>query len=296
MLFRSGVGRPSTYAPTVSTILDREYVVKEGKFLKPTPLGEVVTKLMKERFPSIVDLGFTARMEETLDSVEKGEKPWKDVLGEFYGPFDQALSDAEKSLEGERIRVPDEVTGEICPDCGRNLVVRSGRFGRFLACPGFPDCNFTKPIVIEMPGSCPKCGSRILKRTSRNGHTYYGCERGAECGFMTWDVPVADLCPECGKSMFKAAGRGARKPFCVNPVCPAFLPEEKRGYRRRPVPADAGDAASEGTLKTGKKPSVRKTSAGKKSAASRTSKTPAAKKPAARKTASKKPPKKAENS
>jgi len=299
----TGVGRPSTYAPTVSTILDREYVVKEGKFLRPTPLGEVVTKLMKDRFSDIVDLTFTARMEETLDSVEKGQKFWKDVLSEFYGPFDSSLTEAEKAMEGERIRVPDEVTEEICPSCGKNLVVRSGKFGRFLACPGFPDCSFTKPIVIEMPGKCPKCGSRILKRTSRNGHTYYSCERGMECGFMTWDVPVADPCPECGKSMFKTAGRGFRKPFCVNAVCPAFVPEDRRGYRRKPavsnteetaqtnaaapaevLPAEPAAAEEKPAKKTAKKPAAKK-SAAKKSTAKSAAKKSAAKKPAAKKKA-----------
>ncbi len=287
----SGVGRPSTYAPTVSTILDREYVVKEGKFLRPTPLGEVVTKLMKDRFADIVDLGFTARMEETLDSVEKGQRDWKSVLGEFYGPFDTALSDAERAMEGERIRVPDEVTSEICPQCGKNLVVRSGKFGRFLACPGFPDCSFTKPIVIEMPGKCPKCGSRILKRTSRNGHTYYACERLPECGFMTWDVPVADLCPECGKSMFKTAGRGARRPFCVNAVCPAFLPEEKRGYRRKPAAEQAQAAPANEHVPAEvlpAEPAVAEEAPAKKTTKKTTTKKPAAKKPAAKKTATKK--------
>ena len=174
----TGVGRPSTYAPTISTILDREYVIKEGKYLKPTPLGEVVTKLMEDRFPDIVDLGFTARMEETLDSVEKGEKAWKQVLSDFYGPFKESLDNAEKALEGERIKIPAEETDEICEVCGRKMVIKSGRFGRFLACPGYPECTFTKPLVIEMPGKCPKCGSRILKRTSKNGYVYYACERG----------------------------------------------------------------------------------------------------------------------
>ncbi|MBQ2157469.1 MAG: type I DNA topoisomerase, partial [Oscillospiraceae bacterium] len=215
----SGVGRPSTYAPTVSTILDREYVVKEGKSLRPTPLGEVVTKLMKDRFTDIVDVGFTAKMEGELDNVEKGEKPWKEVLSDFYGPFDTELTNAEKALEGEYIKIPAEESDEVCDVCGRKMVIKSGRFGRFLACPGYPECTFTKPIVIEMPGKCPKCGSRILKRTSKNGYTYYACERGQECGFMTWDVPVKDFCPSCGKTMFKKSGKGFNKAFCINEEC-----------------------------------------------------------------------------
>lgn len=236
----TGVGRPSTYAPTVSTILDREYVVKEGKYLRPTPLGEVVTTFMKERFTDVVDLKFTARMEEQLDGIEKGQDEWKNVLTVFYGSLKEALDSAETALEGERIKVPDEVSDEICDLCGRQLVVKSGRFGRFLACPGYPECSFTKPLVIEMPGKCPKCGQRILKRTSKNGHTYYACEKLKECGFLTWDVPVADNCPECAQTMFKTSGRGYRKPFCINEACGNFLPEDKRGYRKKSASADSG--------------------------------------------------------
>jgi len=230
----SGVGRPSTYAPTISTIMDREYVVKEGKFLRPTPLGEVVVNLMKERFSDIVDLQFTARMEEHLDSIEKGNDNWKHVLADFYTGFNSTLEQAETALEGERIKVPDEVSDELCDLCGKQMVIKSGRFGRFLACPGYPECSFTKPLVIEMPGKCPKCGKRILKRTSKNGYVYYACEHLKECGFMTWDVPVADDCPQCGQTMFKASGRGAKKPFCTNEKCKNFLPEDKRGYRKKP--------------------------------------------------------------
>jgi DNA topoisomerase-1 len=229
----SGVGRPSTYAAMVSTILDREYVVKEGKTLRPTPLGEVVTGLMKERFTDIVDLKFTARMEATLDGVEKGKNDWKDVLAEFYGGFAKELENAEIALEGERIKIPDEMSEEVCDLCGRQMVVKSGRFGRFLACPGYPECGFTKPLVIEMPGKCPKCGSRILKRTSKKGYAYYACESGKDCGFMTWDVPVKDNCPECGQTLFKKSGRGFKKPFCITETCPAFLPEDQRGYRKK---------------------------------------------------------------
>ncbi len=231
----TGVGRPSTYAPTISTIIDREYVVKEGKNLKPTPLGEVVTELMKDKFTDIVDLKFTARMEDTLDDVEKGDKDWHEVLKEFYGGFEQSLENAETALEGERIKVPDEVSDEVCDVCGRQMVVKSGRFGRFLACPGYPECSFTKPLVIEMPGKCPKCGSRILKRTSKNGYTYYACEHLSKtCDFLTWDVPVKDNCPECGQTMFKKSGRGYKKPYCINEQCKAFVPEDKRGgYKKK---------------------------------------------------------------
>ncbi|MCL2408546.1 MAG: type I DNA topoisomerase [Oscillospiraceae bacterium] len=295
----SGVGRPSTYAPTISTILDREYVVKEGKNLRPTPLGEVVTNLMKERFTDIVDLKFTARMEEALDSVEKGEDDWKSVLANFYGGFNQALDNAETALEGERIKVPDEVSEEICDLCGKQMVVKSGRFGRFLACPGYPDCSFTKPIIVEMPGKCPQCGLRILKRTSKNGYTYYACENLKECGFMTWDVPVADNCAECGQTLFKKSGRGAKKPFCINEKCPNFLPEDQRGgYKKKTVGESAdGDTNSEGSkeAKTTKSATAKKSTAtknattkgkapAKKSATSTAKKTTTAKKPTTRKT------------
>ncbi len=298
-----GIGRPSTYAPTVSTILDREYVVKEGKYLHITNLGRVVTELMKDRFTDIADLKFTAHMEEKLDSVEEGNTPWKGVLRDFYGNFDKSLQQAEKDLEGTRIKVPDEVSNELCPQCGRNLVVKSGRFGRFLACPGYPDCTFTMPLVVEMPGRCPKCSGRLMKRTgvskkNNKQYTYYCCEHmtskdeALKCDFMTWDVPVKDDCPLCGHTMFKKAGRGYKKPFCVNPECANFLPEDKRGYPKKPAEKDgeAAEPAAEaekparktaaktaGT--TAKKSTTAKTAAKKatKTAAKSTAKKPAGK-------------------
>ena len=232
-LEEKGIGRPSTYAPTISTITSREYVAKDGRYLKPTPLGETVNTLMCDYFMDIVDLKFTARMEDTLDEIETGDKEWKQVLREFYGGFDAELENAEQALDGVRIKVPDEESDEVCDVCGRKMVVKNGRFGRFLACPGFPECTFTKPIVVEMPGKCPKCGSRILKRTSKNGYTYYACEKGADCGFMSWNVPVKECCPSCGKTMFKLSGKGQKKPFCINEACADFLPEDQRGYKKK---------------------------------------------------------------
>ena len=228
-----GVGRPSTYASIISTIQDREYVTKTDKRLCPTPLGEVVTGLMMERFNDIIDVEFTANMENRLDEVEEGKRRWKEVLAEFYQDFHQEMQQAEEALEGTRLKVPDEVTDEICEICGRNMVVKIGRFGKFLACPGFPECTNTKPIVERMPGRCPKCGSGLLKRKSKRGYAYYGCETGAACGFMSWDVPTAEDCPSCGNTMFKRAGRGRNKPFCVNESCANFLPEDKRGYYKK---------------------------------------------------------------
>ena len=287
-----GIGRPSTYAPTVSTILDREYVMKEGKYLHITNLGRVVTALMKERFSDIADLKFTAHMEQQLDSVEEGKTAWKDVLRDFYGDFDQNLKQAEQALEGVRIKVPDEVSEEICPECGRNLVVKSGRFGRFLACPGYPECSFTMPLVVEMPGRCPKCGGRLMKRTgtskkTNKQYTYYCCEflnskdESRKCDFMTWDVPVKDDCPVCGQTMFKRAGRGFKKPFCINPACSNFLPEEKRGYPRKPAQdkteGAAEEAAKQSAAETATKKTAAKKTAAKKAPAKKTAKAAAAK-------------------
>ena len=281
-----GIGRPSTYAPTVSTILDREYVIKDGKYLRITNLGRVVTALMKDKFSDIADMKFTANMEEKLDSVEEGKTPWKGVLRDFYGDFESHLRQAEQDLT--RIKVPDEVSEEICPECGRNLVVKSGRFGRFLACPGYPECSFTMPLVVAMPGRCPKCGGRIMKRTGNSKktgkqYTYYCCEHvnsrdeANKCDFMTWDVPVKDDCPVCGHTMFKKAGKGFKKPFCINPVCPNFLPEDKRGYPKKPAAESAAETAetdetAEGTDEQAEKTAVKKA---------------AAKKPAAKKNAAK---------
>ena len=272
-LEEKGIGRPSTYAPTISTILNREYVVKEGRALRPTPLGEVVTGLMKDKFQDIVDPTFTAQMEEELDKVEEGSADWKHVLSEFYGGFEAELHKAEQELDGERIKVPDEVSEEICPQCGRNLVIKSGRFGRFLACPGWPECDFTMPLVVEMPGKCPKCGGRLLKRTGKSKktgkqYTYYCCEHlsskdeARRCDFMTWDVPVKDNCPVCGWTMFKKSGRGFKKPFCINEQCSNFTPEEKRGgWKKKTKEADA--PAQEGE-ESAKKPAANKSASTKR--------------------------------
>ena len=254
-----GIGRPSTYASTVSTILDREYVVKQEKRLQPTALGEVVTSLMLERFRDIIDVEFTAHMESRLDQVEEGKQPWKDLMAEFYLDFHKEMQEAEAALEGVRLKVPDEVTEEICEICGKNMVVKIGRFGKFLACPGFPECTNTKPMVERMPGRCPKCGSTILKRKSKKGYAYYACERGAACGFMTWDVPTAENCPACGQTMFKRAGKGRNKPFCTNEACQNFLPEDKRGYYKKKTAEESAEAEA-----PAKKPAAKKTTRKKK--------------------------------
>ena len=271
-----GIGRPSTYAPTISAITARDYVIKEGKYLKPTPLGQVVTGLMKEHFADIVDLKFTNQMESELDEIEHGKAEWRQVLSGFYGGFSKELKEAEQAMEGVHLKVPDVLSDEYCEVCGRQMVVKKGRFGYFLACPGFPECTFTKPIVIEMPGKCPKCGGRILKRTSKKGYVFYACERGTDCGFITWDVPTKDFCPACGKTLFKHSGRGPLKSFCINEACPNFVPEDKRVYKKK-TPEEK--AAAEAKRAEKKAAGTKKTASGTKAAA---------KKPAAKKTAAKK--------
>lgn len=235
-----GVGRPSTYASIVSTIQDRAYVLKKDKRLTPTPLGEVVTGLMMDRFNDVIDVEFTANMETRLDDVEAGKRQWQDVLRDFYVGFHQELLDAEEALKDTRLKVPDEETDEICELCGRKMVIKMGRFGRFMACPGYPECKNAKPLMERMPGRCPKCGNGMVKRKSKRGFAYYSCEKGTECGFMTWDVPTEFDCPSCGQTMFKKSGRGRMKPFCVNEKCEHFLPEDQRGYYRKKL-AEAQD-------------------------------------------------------
>ena len=254
-----GVGRPSTYAATISTIEDREYVVKQDRRLAPTALGEVVTGLMKDRFQDIVDVGFTANMESRLDDVEAGKQNWKALLGEFYQDFEKELKDAETALEGVHLKVPEEETDEVCELCGRKMVIKMGRFGKFLACPGFPECKNAKPLVERMPGRCPKCGSGLLKRKSKKGYAFYACERGQECGFMTWDVPTAEDCPECGQTMFKKSGKGRMKPFCINENCSRFLPEDQRGYYKKKTQEESAPEGQPEEKKPAKKTAAKKT-------------------------------------
>ncbi len=281
-----GIGRPSTYAPTISTITSHDYVIKEGKYLKPTPLGRVVTGLMKEHFADIVDLKFTNQMEEELDGIENGKAQWRDVLADFYGDFSKEMDEAEKAMDGVKLKVPDVLSDEYCDVCGRQMVVKKGRFGYFLACPGFPDCTFTKPIVVEMPGKCPKCGGRILKRTSKKGYVFYACERGTDCGFITWDVPTKDFCPACGKTMFKHSGRGPLKSFCINEQCPNFVPEDKRTFKKK-TPEEKAQAAAEKAAKAAEKAAAAEGEEEKKPARKTATKKTAAAKTAAKKTAAK---------
>ena len=214
----NGIGRPSTYAPTISTIISRMYVERDGKQLRPTALGEVTTDLMKDHFKHIVDAKFTAKMESDLDGVERGETNWVDTLDVFYKDFDKVLTKAEKAMEGKRVKVPDEETDVECDLCGRKMVIKIGRFGKFLACPGFPECKNTKKIVQATKGTCPLCGSKIVLKKSKKGRNFYGCDGYPDCNFMTWNAPVEDKCPKCGSTLFKKGGKSG-KLLCEKPDC-----------------------------------------------------------------------------
>ena len=217
-LEENGIGRPSTYAPTLTTIQQRGYVEREQKALKPTALGEVTTKLMKEQFRDIVDPDFTAGMEQKLDEVEGGTVNWSGVISSFYQGFDATLKEAEKNMEGTRMKVPDEETDVVCELCGRKMVIKHGRFGKFLACPGFPECRNTKKLVQETPGVCPVCGQKIVAKKTKTGRTFYGCSGYPGCTFMTWDTPIEDRCPKCGSTLFRTNGR-FKKIHCLKEGC-----------------------------------------------------------------------------
>ena len=303
-LEEKGIGRPSTYAPTISTILNRMYAVKEGKSLRPTALGKAVTRLMEDNFKDIVDYNFTAEMEEELDKVEKGTVAWKQLLEEFYKDFERQVKAAE---DCDRYPPEDEYTDEICPLCGHRLVVKIGRFGPFLACSGWKEnqCEFTMPVIVEMPGKCPHCGGRLVKRTglSRNTgkqYTYYCCEfhnskdERRKCDFATFDVPTKDFCPDCGWTMFKKAGRGAKKAFCIHEGCANFTPEENRGGWKKKADGEEEETTSEPKKTAAKKTAAKKAAAKKPAAKKTTAKKTAAKSTAAKKTTTRKTAKKAE--
>ena len=191
-----GIGRPSTYAPTITTILARRYVIKENKNLYVTELGEVVNNMMKEAFPSIVDVNFTANMEALLDAVEEGTVKWKTVVSNFYPDLDEAVKNAEKDLE--HVTIADEESDEVCENCGRRMVIKYGPHGKFLACPGFPDCKNTKPYLEKIGIPCPKCGKEVVIKKTKKGRKFYGCEANPDCDFMSWQKPSIEKCPDCG--------------------------------------------------------------------------------------------------
>ena len=211
-----GVGRPSTYAPTLTTIQARHYVTKEAKVLYPTELGEVVNDIMKTYFTDIVDIDFTANMEKRLDEVEMGHEEWKQIIRDFYPGFHEAVENAIEKLA--KVEIKDEVTDVICEKCGRNMVIKYGRYGKFLACPGFPECQNAKPFFEEAGVSCPECGAKVLIRQTKKGRTYYGCENNPECGFMSWNKPTGEKCPVCGGYLVEK-GKKNPKIICANEKC-----------------------------------------------------------------------------
>ncbi|HIU45892.1 MAG TPA: type I DNA topoisomerase [Candidatus Fimadaptatus faecigallinarum] len=217
-LEEKGIGRPSTYAPTITTIIARGYISRENKRLVPTELGLIVTDLMKQYFSNIVDLTFTANMEEELDEVEEGELDWHKVISDFYGPFEKTLENAEKSME--KVQIVDQVSDVVCDKCGALMVYKMGRYGKFLACPNFPECRNTKALLKEIDAPCPKCGGKLLERMSHKGRKFYGCEHYPECDFVSWDMPVREKCPVCGSMMVLKRGRkGAMAHVCTNETC-----------------------------------------------------------------------------
>ena len=248
-------------------VLDREYVVKEGRALRPTNLGEVVTDLMIDKFTDIVDVQFTSNMENRLDLVESGEQDYRQILEGFYNDFSAELAQAEIDLDKKRIKVPDEESDEVCDLCGRKMVIKNGRFGKFLACPGYPECKNTKPITQDTGVTCPKCGSRLLKKKSKSGYYYYGCERNPECDFMTWDSPTKKVCPQCGGVVYRHYTKEDKRYVCHKPDCgwseaiatrtrkTAAEGEEPKKTRGRKKAAETADTAE-----------VKKTTRGRKKA------------------------------
>ncbi len=209
-LEENGIGRPSTYAPTITTILARMYVEREGKQLRPTALGDVTTQVMKEHFQHIVDPDFTAKMESELDSIEQGKADWVRMLEVFYEDFAQTLTAAEEAMEGKHMKIPDEKTDIVCEQCGKPMVIKIGRFGKFLACTGYPECTNTRKIVQETSGICPRCGNKIILKKSKRGRSFYGCSGYPDCNFMTWNIPTEELCPQCQSTLFQKGGKSGK--------------------------------------------------------------------------------------
>ena len=225
-LEETGVGRPSTYASILSTITQREYVIREQKQIKPTELGEATTNLLKEKFPKIVNVKFTAGMESQLDDVESGKTDYIQMLHDFYGDFEATLAKAKVDMQGQKIKLKEDETDIPCDKCGRNMIIKSGRFGKFLACPGYPECKNTKPLVLETKATCPVCGGKVIEKKTKKGYAFYGCGNYPECNFMTWDKPTDETCPQCGKYLFKKKGGMLS---CLNEGC-GF---EKKAERKR---------------------------------------------------------------
>ena len=212
-----GIGRPSTYAPTIETIQTRGYVVKDAKQLLPTELGEIVLALLKEFFPEIVNLEFTANLEEKLDDIEEGETSWKTVINDFYAPFAVTLANAEEKIG--KVQIEDQVSDQLCENCGRNMVIKMGRYGKFLACPGFPDCRTTKPLFEDIGANCPKWQQPLVVRRSKKGRKFYGCTSYPECDFISWELPAPEPCPQCSQYMIIKQSKKQKRHVCSNPEC-----------------------------------------------------------------------------
>ena len=217
-----GIGRPSTYSTIITTIVKRAYVKRESKQFIPTELGEATTKLLKDKFSKIVNVKFTAQMEDMLDKVDSGDADYINVLQDFYGDFEKTLEKAKVEMKDVKIQLEEDITNIPCEKCGRMMVIKTGRYGRFLACPGYPECKNAKPLVLETKATCPKCGGKVIERKTKKGYTFYGCSNWPECDFMSWDKPTDELCPKCGKSLFKKKGGVL---VCLNEGC---------GYEKRP--------------------------------------------------------------
>ncbi len=222
----NGIGRPSTYAQTISTIVGRDYVTKEKKLLKPTELGFIVTDLLKDNFSDLVDVDFTANMEKQLDEVEEGKVNWVSVVSDFYTPFEKDLENAKESIQ--KIQLKDEESDVICEKCGRRMVIKMGRYGKFLACPGFPECRNAKPILHDTGVKCPKCGGRIVAKKSQKGKKYYACEKAPECDFYLWDEPIKTPCPICGSIMTRKRVKNGSVTVCTNKDCESNIKPAKK--------------------------------------------------------------------
>jgi DNA topoisomerase-1 len=217
MLEEKGIGRPSTYAPIIDVIQRRNYVEKvKGRF-KPTELGEIVVNILEEHFTDVVDVDFTAELEQQLDKIEAGQDEWKKVVESFYSTFKKRLEVAEEEIE--KVKLEDEVTDEKCELCGRNMVIKRSRFGRFLACPGFPECKNTKAIIEEIGVKCPLCDGSVIVRSSKRGRIFYGCSNFPECRFVSWNKPIDKECPKCGSYMVLKKNKGGEYECCSNKVC-----------------------------------------------------------------------------
>ena len=235
-----GIGRPSTYAPIISTIILRKYVEREGRNFKPTQLGEAVTDLLTAQFPKITDVKFTAGMEEKLDEIGGGKIGMVPVLEDFYGDFSATLDNAVKAMEGQRVHIPDPESGELCDKCGKPMVIKTGRFGRFFACSGYPECKNTKPYQMPTAGFCPECGKPMVERESRKGKQFFSCTGYPDCKYMSWDLPIAEKCPQCGTPLFQHNGRGA-KIYCAKEGCGYSRPIKGR----KDAEASADDTPTE---------------------------------------------------